>query len=183
HQAVLGSDPAPDRPQYRHLSQEPRRHHDRVLHRSRHHARRGAWLFRTTAVAPGRSGRRSGETTPRRTIGTRGTRTTCRGRRNKHHCAFAPVSRINLPHSAISSTKNCAACAGVLATGSSISSLSFALTSGCRTISTKSLWIFSAVAADVPGGAAQADQVIERKPGQPDSAKVGTCGHATDRSQ
>jgi len=112
-----------------------------------------------------------------------GTRTTCRGRRSKHHCAFAPVSRITLPHSAVSSTKNCAACAGAPATGSSISSFSFALTSGCRTISARSLWIFSAVEAGVPGGATQANHVIERKPGSPDSEKVGTCGKAPDRAR
>ena len=48
-----GPDPPPDRAQHRDLSQESRRHHGRVLHRSRPDARRGARLFRAAALAPG----------------------------------------------------------------------------------------------------------------------------------
>ena len=50
-------------------------------------------------------------------------------------------------------------------------------------ISIRSLLILSAIAAGVPGGAAAANQVIERKPGNPDSATVGSCGNTPDRSE
>ncbi len=38
------------------------------------------------------------------------------------------------------------------------------------------------MAAGVPGGATRANQVIERKPGRPDSAMVGISGTAAARS-
>src|SRR5215467_380708 len=92
------------------------------------------------------------------------------------------ASAITLPHSLVSSAKNRAASAGDPVIGSSVSLARLAATSRCLRPSTTSRLILSANAAGVVGGATMANQVIERKPGNPDSASVGTSATTGERS-
>jgi catechol 2,3-dioxygenase-like lactoylglutathione lyase family enzyme len=53
YQADLEADPPHHRSQHRHLSQQSRRGRDRIILRYGSDIRRGAWLLRTAALAPG----------------------------------------------------------------------------------------------------------------------------------
>src|SRR5215470_1755045 len=92
------------------------------------------------------------------------------------------ASAITLPHSWVSSAKNLAASAGEPIIGSRVSLARLAATSGCLRPSTTSRLILSANASGVAGGATRGNQVTERKPGNPDSASVGTSGTTGERS-
>ena len=89
---------------------------------------------------------------------------------------------MTLPQSSVSPAKNLAASAGVPIMGSSRRSRSFALTTGCCRISTTSRLMRAASAAGSAGGPTMANQVIERNPGNPDSAMVGMSGRVGARS-
>src|SRR5258708_17079584 len=89
-----------------------------------------------------------------------------------------PASLMTLPQSAVSSAKNFAVSAGLMAPASSDRLCSRSATSGLRSTSTASRLIRCASAGDVPGGATSPNQVIERKPGTPASVKVGSSGAA-----
>ena len=92
------------------------------------------------------------------------------------------ASLITRPQSCVSSPMNLAASAMVPPIGSSCSARSLATISGFFRIASVSRLILSASAGGRPGGPASANQVIERKPGSPCSAIVGTLGSARSRS-
>src|SRR6266851_8605353 len=90
---------------------------------------------------------------------------------------------MTLPHRAASSAKNFPASAGEPIIGSSINLCNVALTSGRLRLSTTSRLILRTTAGSNPGGATIANQVSERKPGNPASDMVGTSGTTAERSE
>src|SRR5947208_17180687 len=103
--------------------------------------------------------------------------------RHENYCATIPACLIMRLHSAVSSAKNLAVSARVVAPTSSDISFSLPLTSALLRISTTSRLIRSPSAAGVFGGATRPNQVIERNPGSPASVKVGISATALARSR
>ena len=92
-----------------------------------------------------------------------------------------PASLITLPQSAVSSAKNLAVSAGLVAPASSDRLCSRSTTSGLRSSSTVSRLIRCVNVTGVPGGATSANQVLDRYPARPCSSIVGVSGNDGER--
>src|SRR5262249_4018294 len=100
----------------------------------------------------------------------------------RYHSTLICAASMTLPHSRVSCAKNAVASAGEPIIGSRVSFARLSMTSGRRRLATTSPLIRLASAAGVVGGATMANQVTERKPGNPDSSSVGRSATTGERS-
>src|SRR3712207_6122790 len=103
------------------------------------------------------------------------------GRGHGSHSTFAPDSLTTLPHLTISSLRKAENCSGVPLSTVAPSAAIFSRTSGICSTRTTSVFRRLTIGSAVPAFTRKPNQVLDSKPGKPDSATVGTSGRSETR--